>query len=311
MADVFGPGTVSVGLSAIGESGVGIVDRLVADALAAQRSGFDGVTLSEHHNGFPHYVPSPMLLAAVLLGRLETGWACAGPAILPLRNPVTLSEDLAWLNAAHPGRVGAGFVPGYQRDDFTVVGADFDTRHATFWAGLDDVMAALGPDSALKADPAIAAAPGAIPVLAGIGGPLGAKRAAHAGAGILITGLRPPREAAQLIEIYREAGGVGPAVLIRRVHLGSGATGFGPSMADWSSRSDSGANWLTADDGAFVAGSAQAVIDGLASAIQESGCTALNLRPDVYMHDPARVSDQLADLGETVLPAIREAFGRG
>jgi alkanesulfonate monooxygenase SsuD/methylene tetrahydromethanopterin reductase-like flavin-dependent oxidoreductase (luciferase family) len=312
MTEPLGPGTISLGLSAVGETGSAIVNRLTDDATAAVEAGFAGITLSEHHGGFPHYVPSPQMLAGVLLARLPRGWACAAPAILPLRTAVTVAEDLAWLEAAYPGRVGAGFVPGYQEADFTAVGVDFASRSEAFWAALETLTSALGKDttpSPLKDDPAIAElGERSVPLVAGVSGAVGARRAARLGVGLLIMGLRPPEEAAKLVAVHRRAGNTGPIVLIRRVHVGTDVGGFAASMSHWAGRSDAPA-WLTADDTSLITGSAEQIAERLVQAVQASGCSGLNLRLDTYTHDPSRVADQITALGAEVLPRVRDALG--
>jgi alkanesulfonate monooxygenase SsuD/methylene tetrahydromethanopterin reductase-like flavin-dependent oxidoreductase (luciferase family) len=302
----FAVGSVSLGLSAVGEDAPSIAARLLDEAVAAVTAGFDGVTLSEHHGGFPRYVPSPLALSAGLLGRLPTGWAVAAPSVLPLRRPVPVAEDLAWLAALYPGRVGAGFVPGYQRRDFDLVGADFEARQATFWTDVATVRHTLGPDSPLAADPALAAAAD-VPVLAGIGGPVGARRAARTGVGLLLTSLRPPAEQRPVVEAYREAGGTGPVMLIRRVHVGAVAAdaGFAASEADWRPEAEASANWLSADGDALVTGPPAAIAEQLAGALADSGATALNLRIDAHTSHPELVADQIAMIGTDVLPALR------
>jgi alkanesulfonate monooxygenase SsuD/methylene tetrahydromethanopterin reductase-like flavin-dependent oxidoreductase (luciferase family) len=306
-----GATTISLGLSAREGTGREVVDGLTRDATDAVAAGFDGLTLSEHHGGFPHYVPSPVLLSGVLLSRLPHGFACAAPSILPLRTPVTVAEDLAWLDAAYPDRVGAGFVPGYQAGDFEAVGCDFTQRQPAFWDGLASLMTALGRGdgpSPVTGDPAVSGLQArSVPVLAGVGGPVGVRRAARLGVGLLVTSLRPAHEAGDLVRLHREAGGTGSVVLIRRVHVGAGAAGFGSSMADW--ERGSGKDWLRPDGDALATGTATAVADSLVEAVRASGCTALNLRLDTYTHDPSQVSHQVEVLGAEVLPRVREALG--
>ena len=305
----FTRGTIALGLTPIGTTGAAVVARLAEEACAAEAVGFDGVTLSEHHAGFAHYLPSPQVVTAYLLSRLASAWAVPCPAILPLRRPVLVAEDLAWLHAAYPGRVGAGFVAGYQQQDFEVTGADFDSRNKTFWAGLAEVARSLdAAQSAVGADPAIAALrPGDIPLLAGIGGPVGVRRAAECGAGLLVTSLRTPSECAELVQAYAAAGGTHSVVLIRRVHVGTDATGFAASESEWQSRSDS-PSWLSAADGALITGSAEDVAKQLADAVRETGCTSLNLRLDAYTGDDSQVARQIELLGREVLPSVRAEF---
>jgi alkanesulfonate monooxygenase SsuD/methylene tetrahydromethanopterin reductase-like flavin-dependent oxidoreductase (luciferase family) len=303
----FAPGSISVCLSPVGGSGRSAMRRLIDEATIAEAVGFDGVTLSEHHGGFAHYLPSPMLVAAQLLAHLTDAWAAACPAILPLRRPVIVAEDLAWLAALYPGRVGAGFVAGYQQQDFDAVGADFATRSETFWRGLAELVNALGDSSPVRDDPAVADLGGAgLPVLAGISGPVGARRAARRGAGLLLTSLRSPAETAVLVGAYRDAGGTGPVLLKRRVFLGQGAGGFATSETNWHSRAQP--DWLHGDNQALITGSPEEVAESLAASITESGADALNFHLDAYTGVPECVGDQIRRLGSEVLPLVRTAL---
>jgi len=305
----FAPGSVSLGLTPVGRSVTRIVPQLVEDAAAAIEAGFDGVTLSEHHGGLPHYLSSPIAVAAGLLAQLPRGWAAAAPSILPLRPAAIVAEDLAWHAALYPGRVAAGFAPGYHRRDFDLVGADFDGRQSTFWAGIQQLAIIFRGVSPLEPDAAITAARG-LPVLAGVGGPVGVRRSARLGVGLLLTSLRPPAEVAPLVAAYRSAGGPGPVVLIRRVHVGTRPTdGFEAGLANWRSGADASAGWLSADTDALVSGPSEVVAGRLAEALAVSGADALNLRIDAYLTRPDLVPAQVAELGAAVLPLLRHTVG--
>ncbi|SOD71790.1 alkanesulfonate monooxygenase SsuD/methylene tetrahydromethanopterin reductase-like flavin-dependent oxidoreductase (luciferase family) [Jatrophihabitans sp. GAS493] len=309
MTKPFAPGTISLGLSAVGGTASEVLTRMTTESRAAVAAGFDGVTISEHHAGFPRYVSSPLAISALLLARLERGWAVAAPTVLPLRNPIPVAEDLAWLAAAYPGRVGAAFVAGYQRRDFEVIGVDFDSRHRMLWEGVAKIRAVFEDESPLAADPAIAQATGAsLPLLVGIGGPVGAHRAGGLGLGILATSLRPPNELRAIVDEYREAGGAGPAVLIRRIHVGQAASGFAGSMEHWRAQAPGSADWLQADESALLLGSAEDVAERLVSALLTSGCTALNIRIDAYATRPELVAEQIELIGSGVLPMVRAAL---
>lgn len=275
-------------------------------------AGFDGVTLSEHHAGFTGYIPNPVLMTGLLLSELDTGWAVAAPAILPLRDPVAVAEDLAWLAMAYPGRVGAGFVSGYQQRDFEALGVRFDTRTQAFWSALERVSGLLAgqlPDHPVAADAAVAhlrddTRP---PLLAGVGGPRGVARAARAGAGLLVTSLTSPAACKELVTIYHDTGGSGVCCLIRRVWAG-GAASVAQPMAAWSGNAES-PGWLRGADEELISGSAAAVLDGLVGAVESSGTTALNLRINVDGKGPAETVQQIEYLGEHVLPPLRAALG--
>lgn len=307
----FAAGSISLGLSAVGETGGAIIARLVEDASNAVGAGFDGVTLSEHHAGFPGYVPQPMQLASMLRERMSEGWACAGPSVTPLRNPAQVAEELAWAAAAHPGRVGAAFVPGYQEQDFTALGYDFDARHRSHWLHLERLMTELARSEGaqLSQDPALRALEaGEISVLTGAAGPIAVRRAARLGVGLLIPSLRPPDEVRGLIDLFHDEGGAGEAVLIRRVHVGDSATGSQVNVDRWRTRADS-ASWLDLSDDAVSVGDADRVAELLVSQLERSGATAVNVRVEAYADAPELVSEQIETVGRDVLPKVRAALG--
>ena len=305
-----GPGSVSLGLAVPGGPATEAVVRLAETAVAAVEAGFDGVTLSEHHGGFPGYLPTPVLVAGLLQERLPCGWAIACPMIIPLRSTALVAEELAWLAAAHPGRVAAGFVPGYQERDFTLVGADYTSRRERYWAQLAELSTLLrgtsGADgNGLAEDPAIAAlAATPVPVVGGVAGRSGARRAAAASAGMLLTSLADAGEVAGIVDAYRAAGGSGPRVLIRRVWVGEvRATGAEAKLGRWRAASD-GAAWLARPPTAIATGHPDAVVDRLVADARTGGATALNIRIDVDSTDHADVLAQIGELGRSVLPAL-------
>ena len=73
---------------------------------------------SEHHGGFPGYLPNPLQMAAFILDESPLGWAAACPLLLPLRPTAMVAEEVAWLAARHPGRVGLGVAAGALPLDF-------------------------------------------------------------------------------------------------------------------------------------------------------------------------------------------------
>ena len=80
--------------------------RCATQARLAARAGFAGVMTSEHHGGLRRLLPNPLQLAGWLLEAMPTGWAAACPLLLPLRPVGLVAEEVAWLAARFPGRVG-------------------------------------------------------------------------------------------------------------------------------------------------------------------------------------------------------------
>jgi len=166
-----------------------VVDELRAQARLGEAAGFAGVMVSEHHGGFAGYLPNPLQTSAFLLAATERMWVAPSPLLLPLRPVALVAEEIAWLAAAYPGRVGLGVAAGALPLDFEIVGLDVADAATRFKAALPQVVAMLrGEDlGALAGDPALArCATEPVPVLSAAVSPAAARRSAALGIGILL-----------------------------------------------------------------------------------------------------------------------------
>jgi alkanesulfonate monooxygenase SsuD/methylene tetrahydromethanopterin reductase-like flavin-dependent oxidoreductase (luciferase family) len=305
----FAPGSVS--FRSYPNQGLGAVetiDELRTQAALAAGHGFDGVMTSEHHGGFAGYLPNPMQLAGFLLDAMPRGWAAPCPLLLPLRPPALVAEESAWLGAGFPDRVGLGVAAGALAVDFEIMGVPMDGLTARFTAGLELVAAALRGEAEgpLAADAAVARC-GAhpIPVLSAAASVTAARRAARVGVGLLFDSLVTPARARELVDAYHDAGGTHPCVLVRRAWLGDPPRadvdrqvdvyrGYAPTSAPahW------GADEMIVDDDPVALG--RRLLDAQARA----GTDALNLRVHVPGVSAAAAREQIARLGDEVLPLL-------
>jgi alkanesulfonate monooxygenase SsuD/methylene tetrahydromethanopterin reductase-like flavin-dependent oxidoreductase (luciferase family) len=286
-----------------------IVDELRAQAALAVEHGFDGVMTSEHHGGFAGYLPNPLQAAGWCLEAMPSGWAAPCPLLLPLRPTALVAEEVAWLAARFPGRVGVGVASGALHEDFDIMHVPMDGLTARFSDALAELSGMLDGTEprGLAGDPAIAAcAEQPIPILSAAMGFTAVRRAAALGAGVLFDSLSTPERCRELTDAYRAAGGTGACVLIRRAWLGEPPKdrlddqvdvyrGYSsPSaMQHWGSN-----ELISASDGATVA-------DALVDARTRAGADAVNLRVHVPGVAPRDVREQIERLGHEVLGRIR------
>ena len=165
----FARGSVSIRLYPHNElNPEAIVHELCEQARLAVRGGFDGVMTSEHHGGFAGYLAQPLQMATFVLEETSTGWAAASPLLLPLRPTALVAEEVAWLNARHPGRVGLGVAAGALPLDFDVARVDRADAYRAFKVELPRLVAMLrgedlgelagdgrGPSARCRARPAV------------------------------------------------------------------------------------------------------------------------------------------------------------
>jgi alkanesulfonate monooxygenase SsuD/methylene tetrahydromethanopterin reductase-like flavin-dependent oxidoreductase (luciferase family) len=307
-------GSVSLRLYPHGDlDAVEIIAELRAQASLAAEHGFDGVMTSEHHGGFAGYLPNPLQVAGWCLEAMPAGWAAPCPLLLPLRPPALVAEEVAWLDARFPGRVGVGVAAGALPADFEVMDLAMDGLPARFTAGLERLAQLLsGQDLGILAgDPALAArAATPVPLVSAAMGFMAVRRAARLGIGILFDSLSVPERCRTLTDAYRDAGGTGPCILIRRAWLGDPPRGRVEAQLDrYRSYTPPAAQAHWGDGDQLVhATDAAAVADGLVAVTRDVGADALNLRIHVPGVDPQSARDQIAGLGDQVVPRVREAI---
>ena len=306
----FAAGSISVRLYPHNElSAPMIVEELRAQAALAAEHGFDGVMTSEHHAGFHGYLPNPLQIAGFCLDAMRRGWAAPAPLLLPLRPPALVAEEVAWLAARFPGRVGLGVAAGALPADFEVMGLTMHDLAARFAAGLEEVAGMLAGNTprGLAGDGAIdACAANPIPVLSAAMGFTAVRRAARFGVGLLFDSLSTPERCRELTDAYRDAGGDGPCVLIRRAWLGAPPRArLDDQVAVYRSYTPPSAQASWGADELVDATDPSSVAEGVADAARRAGCDSLNLRVHVPGVGPREARHQIECLGDEVLGALR------
>ena len=306
----FAPGSVSLRLYPHGDlAATQIVDELRAQAALAAQHGFDGVMTSEHHAGFHGYIPNPLQAAGWCLEAMSDGWAAPCPLLLPLRPPALVAEEIAWMAARFPGRVGLGVASGALPADFEIMHVPMDDLATRFTAAFEELAGILDGSApgALAGDPAVAAA-GAhgIPVLSAAMGFTAARRAARLGAGLLFDSMSTPERCRELVDAYRAAGGTAPCVLVRRAWIGEPPRhSFDEQLAVYRTYSPTAARAQWGTQEMVDATGPDDVVHGLLDAIDRSACDALNLRVHVPGVAPEAAREQIARLGDEVVDALR------
>ena len=307
----FAPGSVSIRLYPHNELPAGaIVSELCAQAGLALDSGFDGVMTSEHHGGFAGYMAQPLQMASFVLESHATGWAAAAPLLLPLRSTALVAEEVAWLQARHPGRVGLGVAAGALPQDFTAAGVSQADAVERFKSELPRLVAMLrGQDlGELEGDPALLACRRTpVPVLSAAVSVAAAGRAARCGAGILMEGMSTPARLARVTRAFDEAGGTGSKVLIRRVWLGRAHSGLIDSQrAVYESYAPDSTS--LGDDQTMASDEPDELAERLAAAASEVGADALNVRVQLPGMSPEQVREQIERIGSTVVAPLRRIW---
>lgn len=302
----FEPGSISLRLYPHeGLDARSVVRELCTQATLALGGGFDGVMTSEHHGGVGGYLPNPLQLAGFVLEDSEAGWAAPCPLLLPLRPTALVAEEVAWLDARHPGRVGLGVAAGAMPLDFAAMGLDVAEAAARFKLELPRIVDMLRGQqlSGLDGDRALQrCARHPVPVLSAAVSVAAARRAARVGAGILTEGMSSPSRLAGLCASYDDAGGTEPKVIIRRVWLGEPLTELVAEQREFYQR----ARQTLPDDQTIATPDPVELAERLAQLVVVTGADALNLRVHLPGIPPAAIRDQIEQLCAGTLPRLRE-----
>jgi alkanesulfonate monooxygenase SsuD/methylene tetrahydromethanopterin reductase-like flavin-dependent oxidoreductase (luciferase family) len=291
-----------------------VVSNLREQALLAEEAGFDGCMTSEHHGGFPNYLPNPLLAASWLLEATAQIWAAPCPLVLPLRPTSQVVEDVAWLHHRFPGRVGVGVCRGALPVDFELAGVPFDELFPRYRDALPELAAALRGEAQgpLGREPAVAALrPGDIPLVCATQAMRSAARAARLGLGLLFDSLQSLERTRAVADAYREAGGEGPCILIRRVWIGP------PPTANMAAQMDRYRGYVPAaatatwspDDGLIAGDTGEEVAARVHTAMAVAACDTINLRVFLAGLTANQVADQIARHGAETLPSLRRLLG--
>jgi alkanesulfonate monooxygenase SsuD/methylene tetrahydromethanopterin reductase-like flavin-dependent oxidoreductase (luciferase family) len=303
----FAPGSVSLRLYPHNDlPATEVVAELCDQAELAIGAGFDGIMTSEHHGGFPGYLPNPLQAAGFILDSTPLGWAAACPLLLPLRPTALVAEEVAWLAARYPRRVGVGVAAGALPLDFEALDLSVASAVEVFKRELPRLVDMLGGRDLrqLSGDPALrACATSPIPVLSAAVSPTAARRAARLGSGILMEGMSPAPRLARLTEAFQVAGGAGAKVLIRRVWLGDLRTDLIDAQRQvYDSYAASAA---FGDDQTVTSADPDELAGQLDQVVRECGADSVNLRIHLPGMPPEAVRDQIVRLGSDVLPRLR------
>ncbi len=99
-------------------------------AQVADRLGYDGVWMGEHHfeRDGTDVVPNPVLLGADIAARTERVRICMGAVTLTLWHPLRVAEDLAMLDHFSGGRLEVAFSRGIAASEIVNLNPEADRR---------------------------------------------------------------------------------------------------------------------------------------------------------------------------------------
>ena len=196
-----------------------IHERVTAEVIAADKSGYDYAWIAEHHASDSYGIlPDPLTYIAYLATLTERIKLCSGVMVVPLHNPVRLVENVSFLDILTKGRFVFGIGSGYREHEFDALGADFENRRGFQKEAIEVMMRLFNdhqidhkgthlPDYKITGDYALL--PRSIqtphpPMYMGAASEGSIGLCAHYGFGLLMSTLTPIRELAPKAKYYLE-----------------------------------------------------------------------------------------------------------
>ncbi|MGF7237845.1 MAG: LLM class F420-dependent oxidoreductase [Frankia sp.] len=113
-------------------------------AVAAEKAGFDGFSLTEHPAPGARWLTSgghqsldPFVALGYVAAATERLQLLTHLSVAPYRNPFLLAKAAATVDKLSGGRLILGLGAGYQKSEFYALGVDIDERNALFDEVLD------------------------------------------------------------------------------------------------------------------------------------------------------------------------------
>jgi len=97
-------------------------------AVYAERAGFTAVNLEEHHCAENGWLPSPLVLAAMIIARTERITVSVTALLVTLYDPIRLAEDIAVLDLVGGGRFVFTAGMGYRPIEYHATGRSWTDR---------------------------------------------------------------------------------------------------------------------------------------------------------------------------------------
>jgi alkanesulfonate monooxygenase SsuD/methylene tetrahydromethanopterin reductase-like flavin-dependent oxidoreductase (luciferase family) len=191
----------------------------------AERNGFAGIWIAEHHLSTFGLVGAPSVWAATIAARTSRIRIGYGIAVLPLHHPLRLAEEIRWLDHLSGGRIDVGTGPGFSAYEFAALGVALEERHARFEESLEIIRRALTErelsyDGRFWSFPAVTLEPPPFtmphpPFYRAVSSIETARLAASQRLPMLL-GTKTNAELAELLAAYRDAGGNASSTCVLR-----------------------------------------------------------------------------------------------
>ncbi len=125
------------------DEGENVADKyelLLEGAKFGDRHGFEAIWTPERHfYAFGGLYPNPSVASAAIAAITERIKIRAGSCVIPLHNPIRITEEWALVDNISKGRVGISFAAGWQPNDFVLMPENFADRKNIMFQNIEVV----------------------------------------------------------------------------------------------------------------------------------------------------------------------------
>lgn len=127
-----------------------LVAEIIEQALYADALGMHSAWIGEHHFSTLGVLSCPDLALAFIAARTQQVRLAPAVTVLPLHHPIRVAEQWASLDLLSNGRVDFAAGRGYDRREYTPLGASFDDNQAIFIEGMEIVQRLWAADAPIS-----------------------------------------------------------------------------------------------------------------------------------------------------------------
>jgi len=108
----------------------------------ADRNAFAVVNVEEHHDAAIGWLPSPLIMAGLIIPRTQRVTVRACALLVTLYDPIRLAEDIAILDVASRGRFVFVMGQGYRPSEYHALDRDWQRRGAAIEHVIETLLTA-------------------------------------------------------------------------------------------------------------------------------------------------------------------------
>src|SRR5205085_686583 len=127
-----------------------LINQIADQAIYAEQLGMHSAWIGEHHFSTLGVNSSPEVMLTFVAARTKNIRLAPAVTVLPLHHPIRVAEQWATLDLLSGGRVDFAAGRGYDKREYTPLGASFEDNQSVFEEGMEIVRRLWAADAPLS-----------------------------------------------------------------------------------------------------------------------------------------------------------------